>query len=117
MPLRSFHQGGLVAAHKLYTVCAITFSIGRVSDVILGFTLARSDEEVSAILRRHVGPSKTFSTYMANTGGPSTPDVAGREAAIFLGYGFQWLDPKGPGRLDVDIPTHIVRLITEGTTH
>jgi hypothetical protein len=102
-----------VAVKKLYTVCAITFSIGRVSDVILGFTLARSDEEISAIVRKHVDPSKTFSVHMANTGGPAKPAVVNREAALLLRYGFDWLDPEGPGRrLDVDIPTHVARLIT-----
>lgn len=113
MPLRSFFLGGTVAVKKLYTVCAITFSLGRVSDVITGFTLARSDEEVTAIVRKHVAPSKTFSIHMANSGGPAKPSIASREAALFLHYGFDWLDPDGPSRLAVDIPTHVARLITE----
>lgn len=103
-----------MAVKKLYSVCAITYSLGKISDVIVGFTVARSDEEVTTIVRKHVKPSKTFSIHMANTGGPSKPDVANREAALFLHYGFDWLDPEGPRTHVIDVPTRVALLMTEG---
>ena len=114
MLLRSFSQGGHVAVKKLYTVCAITYSLGKISDVIVGFTLARTDEEVTTIVRKHVKPSKTFSIAMANTGGPTPPAIANREAALFLDYGFDWLDPEGPRTHVLDIPTRVAHRMSEG---
>jgi hypothetical protein len=104
-----------VAVKKLYTVCALTYWLGKVSDVIVGFTVARSDEEVSAIVRKHVKPNKTFSVHMASTGGPTKPDVAKREAELFLHYGFDWLDPEGPeGAGTQPAPVRVKSLMTEG---
>ena len=103
-----------MAVKKLYTVCAITYWLGKISDVIVGFTLARSDEEVTTIVRKHVKPSKTFTVHMANTGGPTTPAIANREAALFLHYGFDWLDPEGPRTHVIDVPTRVALLMSEG---
>lgn len=85
-----------MAVRKLYTVCVITYWHGKISDVICGMTVARSDDEVSEIVRRHVGSRKTFTLHMANTGGPTPPDIMGEEAKVLEHYGFDWLDPRGP---------------------
>lgn len=105
-----------MAVRKLYTVCAITYWRGKVSDVIVGMTVARSDEEVSEIVRRHVSPQKTFTVHMANTGGPSPADVMGREADMLEHYGFDWLDPRGPKYHPVGPISEVVtQLITSDT--
>lgn len=104
-----------MAVRKLYTVCAISYWRGKVSDVIVGMTVARSEEEVTEIVRRHVPPQKTFTLHMANTGGPTPPDVMGREAEVLGHYGFDWLDPRGPKYHPVGLISEtVVKLVSEG---
>jgi hypothetical protein len=108
-------EGGTVAVRKLYTVCATTDPRGHDGRFILGFTVARSDDEVRSVVRKHVKPSETFKVHMATTGGPRKPEIAKREAELFLDYGFDWLDPRGPACIDTaPVPDIVERLMTEG---
>lgn len=89
-----------MAVRRVYSVCAITFARGgQVSDVIVGFTVARSDEEVSRIVREHVGPKKRFSVYHASAGSAS-PKVGAMEARELLNFEHQWLDPRPAAERD-----------------
>lgn len=104
-----------MAVRKLYTVGVNTFALGQVSESIVGFTVARSDEEVRAIVRRHVSPSRTFQVFMSGTGGPKKPDIARATVRVFLEYGLTWLDPRGPLVMsDERIPDAVVEMMTGG---
>lgn len=103
----------LLALRKLYTVAYITFQLNKVSDVVIGFTVARSDDEVTRIVRARVPPSKKFTIYKA-TAGSYDPEIARREAQVLIAHDFEWLDPRPPAERDAEhsIPALVVRLLT-----
>lgn len=95
-----------MALRKLYTVAYITFHLNKVSDVVIGFTVARSDDEVTRIVRARVPPSKKFTIYKATAGTGHAP-TARQEAEFLMSHDFEWLDPSG-ARQDSGLPVPVI---------
>lgn len=103
-----------MAVRRVYSVCAVSFTTtGRVSDVIVGFTVARSTDEVERIVRRHVGQAKRFSVYHASAGS-ANPRVGALEARELLGFNHAWLDPRPHAQHDdMSVPELVQRLMSQ----
>ena len=100
-----------MAKKRLYTVCILGASSNRITDAIVGFTVADSEDEVHRIAQMHL-PRKRVYVRMA-TAGESDPVMAARVADIFLDHGIRWLDPR-PARergIRGEIPQTVAQLI------
>ncbi len=89
-----------MAVRYLYTVAAMTVVRHQFSDFILGFTVARNDDEVERIVRQHCHGKKVEVLHCA-TAGISKPEDGRDAATILMDYGFIWIDPQPPDARDV----------------